>query len=136
MAEGWQGGAQTGAARFFSRTSAAVRLSTEFDLVQLAKHGPIHFMGIGGAGMSPLAEMALLAGARVTGCDSSPGPATQHMEERGATVYQGHHPDHVNDCAALVMTAAVRDDLPKSPIGKIIRKDLRAPGAAPTAAKV
>jgi UDP-N-acetylmuramate--alanine ligase len=88
-------------------------LSTEFDLVQLAKHGPIHFMGIGGAGMSPLAEMALLAGARVTGCDSSPGPATQLLEERGATVYQGHAAAHVADCAALVMTAAVPADHPE-----------------------
>ena len=62
-------------------------------------------MGIGGAGMSPLAEMALLAGVRVTGCDSSPGPATQHLEERGATVWQGHDASHVAGCAALVMTA-------------------------------
>ena len=39
-------------------------MSTDFDLVELAKRGPVHFMGIGGAGMSPLAEMALLAGNR------------------------------------------------------------------------
>ncbi|MBW3570654.1 MAG: UDP-N-acetylmuramate--L-alanine ligase [Gemmatimonadetes bacterium] len=64
-------------------------------------------MGIGGAGMAPLAEMALLAGARVTGCDSSPGPATQLLEQRGATVYQGHDPSHVEGCAALIVTAAV-----------------------------
>ncbi|MBB4638558.1 UDP-N-acetylmuramate--L-alanine ligase [Longimicrobium terrae] len=88
-------------------------MSTEFDLVELAKQGPIHFMGIGGAGMSPLAEMALLAGARVTGCDSSPGPATQRLEERGAVVYQGHDASHAADCAALVMTAAVPDDHPE-----------------------
>jgi UDP-N-acetylmuramate--alanine ligase len=88
-------------------------LSTEFDLVELAKHGPIHFMGIGGAGMAPLAEMALLAGARVTGCDSSPGPATQRLEERGAHVYQGHDPSHAADCAALVTTAAVPHDHPE-----------------------
>jgi UDP-N-acetylmuramate--alanine ligase len=88
-------------------------LSTDFDLVELAARGPVHFMGIGGAGMSPLAEMALLAGARVTGCDSSPGPATQLLEERGATVYQGHDPSHVEGCAALIMTAAVPADHPE-----------------------
>jgi UDP-N-acetylmuramate--alanine ligase len=88
-------------------------LSTDFDLLELARRGPVHFMGIGGAGMSPLAEMALLAGARVTGCDSSPGPATQLLEARGATVYQGHDAAHVADCAALVMTAAVPDDHPE-----------------------
>ena len=88
-------------------------MSTDFDLVQLAKRGPVHFMGIGGAGMSPLAEMALLQGARVTGCDSSPGPATQHLEERGAVVYQGHDPSHVEGCAALIVTAAVPADHPE-----------------------
>ncbi|HEX2207790.1 MAG TPA: UDP-N-acetylmuramate--L-alanine ligase [Longimicrobium sp.] len=88
-------------------------MSTDFDLVQLAKLGPVHFMGIGGAGMSPLAEMALLQGARVTGCDSSPGPATQHLEERGAVVYQGHDPSHVEGCAALIVTAAVPADHPE-----------------------
>ncbi|HVH13508.1 MAG TPA: UDP-N-acetylmuramate--L-alanine ligase [Longimicrobium sp.] len=88
-------------------------MSTDFDLLELADRGPVHFMGIGGAGMSPLAEMALLAGVRVTGCDASPGPATQYLEERGATVWQGHDPAHVAGCAALVMTAAVPADHPE-----------------------
>jgi UDP-N-acetylmuramate--alanine ligase len=85
-------------------------LSTEFDLVELAARGPVHFMGIGGAGMSPLAEMALLQGVRVTGCDSSPGDGTRHLEARGAVIHQGHDPGHVAGCAALVMTAAVPAD--------------------------
>jgi UDP-N-acetylmuramate--alanine ligase len=88
-------------------------LSTDFDLVELAKRGPVHFMGIGGAGMAPLAEMALLQGARVTGCDSSPGPSTQLLESRGAVVYQGHDPSHVQGCSALIMTAAVPADHPE-----------------------
>ncbi|HEU0012907.1 MAG TPA: UDP-N-acetylmuramate--L-alanine ligase [Longimicrobium sp.] len=88
-------------------------MSTELDLVELAKQGPVHFMGIGGAGMAPLAEMLLLAGARVTGCDSSPGPATQLLEQRGARVYQGHEPSHAEECVALVMTAAVPADHPE-----------------------
>jgi UDP-N-acetylmuramate--alanine ligase len=88
-------------------------LSTDFDLVELAKRGPVHFMGIGGAGMAPLAEMALLQGARVTGCDSSPGPGTQLLESRGAVVYQGHDPSHVQGCSALIMTAAVPADHPE-----------------------
>lgn len=88
-------------------------MSTDFDLVELAKRGPVHFMGIGGAGMAPLAEMALLQGARVTGCDSSPGPSTQLLESRGAVVYQGHDPSHVQGCSALIMTAAVPADHPE-----------------------
>lgn len=88
-------------------------MSGEFDLLELARRGPVHFMGIGGAGMSPLAEMALLAGVRVTGCDASPGPATQHLEARGATIHQGHDAAHVEEAAALVMTAAVPADHPE-----------------------
>ena len=83
------------------------------NLVELAERGPVHFIGIGGAGMAPLAEMLLLAGARVTGCDASPGPATQRLEARGATVHQGHDPAHVQEAAAVVMTAAVPADHPE-----------------------
>jgi UDP-N-acetylmuramate--alanine ligase len=113
VAEGSRTRAQIGARRNFHPRVPGVTLSTDFDLLELARRGPVHFMGIGGAGMSPLAEMALLAGVRVTGCDSSPGPATQLLEQRGATVWQGHDAAHVAGCAALVMTAAVPADHPE-----------------------
>jgi UDP-N-acetylmuramate--alanine ligase len=83
------------------------------DLVELARGGPVHFVGIGGAGMCPLAEMLLAAGARITGCDANPGTATRWLESRGAEVYVGHDPAHVEGCVALVHTAAVRDDHPE-----------------------
>ncbi|HEX2206032.1 MAG TPA: UDP-N-acetylmuramate--L-alanine ligase [Longimicrobium sp.] len=86
---------------------------TDFDLVELAKRGPVHFVGIGGAGMAPLAEMLLLTGGRVTGCDGHPGLAARLLAERGATVSEGHDPAHVADCVAVVMTAAVPDDHPE-----------------------
>lgn len=86
---------------------------TDFDLVELAKRGPVHFVGIGGAGMAPLAEMLLLTGGRVTGCDGSPGHAARLLAERGATVAAGHDPSHVEDAVAVVMTAAVPDDHPE-----------------------
>ncbi|HYJ80584.1 MAG TPA: UDP-N-acetylmuramate--L-alanine ligase [Longimicrobiaceae bacterium] len=81
--------------------------------MELARGGPIHFVGIGGAGMAPLAEMLLLAGARVTGCDASPGASARLLEQRGAELLGGHHPAHVAECAAVVMTAAVPDDHPE-----------------------
>ncbi len=84
-----------------------------FDLVQLAGRGPVHFMGIGGAGMSPLADMLMLSGVRVTGCDAHPGPASRLLAERGATVMEGHDPAHVEEAAALVMTAAIPADHPE-----------------------
>jgi UDP-N-acetylmuramate--alanine ligase len=84
-----------------------------FDLVELAGRGPVHFVGIGGAGMSPLADMLLLSGVRVTGCDAHPGPGSRLLEERGATVHAGHDAAHVAGCAAVVMTAAVPADHPE-----------------------
>ncbi|HEX2191171.1 MAG TPA: UDP-N-acetylmuramate--L-alanine ligase [Longimicrobiaceae bacterium] len=84
-----------------------------FEPLEVAGRGPIHFMGIGGAGMAPLAEIFLLAGARVTGCDLHPGPAAEALRGAGATVCAGHDPSHVEGCAALVVTAAVPQDHPE-----------------------
>jgi UDP-N-acetylmuramate--alanine ligase len=75
--------------------------------------GPVHFMGIGGAGMSPLAELLLRAGARVTGCDLHLSPAALALRELGAEVCEGHDPSHLEGCAALVVTAAVRPGHPE-----------------------
>jgi UDP-N-acetylmuramate--alanine ligase len=70
-------------------------------------------MGIGGAGMAPLAELVLRSGGRVTGCDSRPGSATSALADRGAVVLEGHDPAHVAGSAALVLTAAVPNDHPE-----------------------
>jgi UDP-N-acetylmuramate--alanine ligase len=86
---------------------------TEIDLVELARSGAVHFVGIGGAGMAPLAEMLLLVGGRVTGCQDQLNAAARLLEARGATVVQGHDPAHVQDSVAVVMTAAVPDDHPE-----------------------
>lgn len=86
---------------------------TEIDLVELARSGAVHFVGIGGAGMAPLAEMLLLAGGRVTGCQDQLNASARLLEARGATLVQGHDPSHVQECVAVVMTAAVPDDHPE-----------------------
>ncbi|MBI4520130.1 MAG: hypothetical protein HY701_04795, partial [Gemmatimonadetes bacterium] len=83
------------------------------DLRDLARRGPVHFMGIGGAGMCALAELVLRGGGRVTGCDLRPGPATRALATLGARVAEGHDPAHVTDAAALVVTAAVAADHPE-----------------------
>lgn len=83
------------------------------DLVELARSGPVHFMGIGGAGMTPLADLLLRKGIPVTGCDAHPGPALEGLRERGAQISTGHDPAHVRGCAALIVTAAVPADHPE-----------------------
>lgn len=73
----------------------------------------MHFMGIGGAGMAPLAEMLVLAGGRVTGCQDHLNAAARLLRRHGAEIVEGHDPSHVADALAVVMTAAVPDDHPE-----------------------
>ena len=86
---------------------------TDLDLIDLGQHRPIHFMGIGGAGMAPLAELVRRCGARVTGCDSQRSTLLNSFSAEGVEVVVGHDPEHVAGCAALVMTAAVAADHPE-----------------------
>lgn len=75
--------------------------------------GPIHFMGIGGAGMCALAEAVARAGREVTGCDSDPGRSARRLQAMGVAVARGHDPAHVTGAAALVVSAAVPTDHPE-----------------------
>ncbi len=79
---------------------------SEVDLMALAKQGTIHFMGIGGAGMSALADALMRAGANVTGCDLHAVAARAALGGR-LEVSGEHDPAHVADAAAVVVTAAV-----------------------------
>ena len=67
----------------------------------------LHFMGIGGAGMSALAELALSEGLTVSGCDLQATGRTRALEKLGARVTVGHDPRHVDDADVLVVTSAV-----------------------------
>lgn len=73
---------------------------------------PVHFMGIGGAGMSALALVARRRGVQVSGCDPDPSGA-QDVAALGAEVSQGHDPSHVSGVRAVVVTAAVPPSHPE-----------------------
>src|SRR6266498_1487036 len=73
---------------------------------------PVHFVGIGGAGMSALALIACRRGVAVSGCDSDPGGAAD-VAAMGARVWQGHDPSHLDGARAVVVTAAVPADHPE-----------------------
>ena len=73
----------------------------------LAAHGTIHFMGVCGAGMAPLAEMILRSGASVTGCDLAGGTGPEVLIRLGLRFSPEHDPAHVVGVAALVVTSAV-----------------------------
>jgi UDP-N-acetylmuramate--alanine ligase len=59
------------------------------------RYQQIHFVGIGGVGMSGIAEVLLTLGYRVTGSDQRRGEAVERLERLGAKVYTGHEPSHV-----------------------------------------
>ena len=60
------------------------------DLRALCAGGIVHFMGIGGAGMYPLAELFLRSGGKVTGCDLKESVALRDLDALGARVFVGH----------------------------------------------
>jgi UDP-N-acetylmuramate--alanine ligase len=73
---------------------------------------PVHFQGIGGAGMSALAELLHRRGARVTGCDRDPAGAVD-LIALGISVQTGHDPAHLEDHRALVVSSAIPKDHPE-----------------------
>jgi UDP-N-acetylmuramate--alanine ligase len=70
-------------------------------------------MGIGGAGMCPLAEAVARKGGKVTGCDLAPGVGLRPLEEFGIPIFEGHDPGHLDDVVALVVTSAVPMEHPE-----------------------
>src|SRR4029078_3785900 len=68
--------------------------------------GPVHFVGIAGAGMSALAELFVRRGYTVTGCDTNVG-SVAGLERLGIKVLKGHDPSHVDGAGEIVVTSAV-----------------------------
>ncbi|MBZ2208817.1 UDP-N-acetylmuramate--L-alanine ligase [Massilia soli] len=73
----------------------------------------IHFVGIGGSGMSGIAEVLLNLGYTVSGSDLGSNAATQRLEELGATVMLGHSEANVAQADAVVTSTAVQADNPE-----------------------
>lgn len=73
----------------------------------------IHFVGIGGSGMSGIAEVLLNLGYQVSGSDIADNAITQRMKQLGATVYLGHASNHSVNANAVVVSSAVNSDNPE-----------------------
>ncbi|MEK7771105.1 MAG: UDP-N-acetylmuramate--L-alanine ligase [candidate division NC10 bacterium] len=74
------------------------------------KYQQIHFVGIGGAGMSGIAEVLLTLGYRVTGSDMKRGETIERLERLGAKVFSGHEPAHLEGAHVVVYSSAVARD--------------------------
>jgi UDP-N-acetylmuramate--alanine ligase len=90
----------------------------------------IHFVGIGGIGMSGIAEVLADRGLRVSGCDLKPSRATDLLAARGVEVFIGHDPSHLHGVDTVVVTAAVRgqnaeiDEAQRRGISVLKRKEI------------
>ena len=70
--------------------------------------GPIHFVGIGGIGMSGIAEVLLNHGYRVQGSDLKRSPITDRLAELGAHIFVGQTANNVEDAAVVVISSAIK----------------------------
>ena len=70
----------------------------------------IHFVGIGGAGMSGIAEVLINLGYQVSGSDGASNAVTRRLADMGARVFQGHAAEHIAGANVLVVSSAIKDD--------------------------
>ncbi len=75
--------------------------------------GPIHFVGIGGIGMSGIAEVLINLGYDVQGSDAHENANVKRLREKGARIFIGHSADHLGQAAVVVVSTAIRRDNPE-----------------------
>jgi len=80
----------------------------------LAKAFPrIHFVGIGGVGMSGIAEVMLTLGYKVSGSDQNESASTRRLVSMGAKVFRGHAASNIEDIDCVVVSSAIKADNPE-----------------------
>ncbi|HET7752407.1 MAG TPA: Mur ligase domain-containing protein, partial [Anaeromyxobacteraceae bacterium] len=67
-----------------------------------SRRARIHFVGVGGIGMSGIAEVLLNLGYKVSGSDLKESDITRRLAELGGTIFRGHAADHVTDVDVVV----------------------------------
>jgi len=85
----------------------ALATKVPFDL------GPIHFVGIGGIGMSGIAEVMINLGYQVQGSDMRESAITERLKKLGATIFIGQKAEQVVGAGAIVMSSAIKADNPE-----------------------
>ncbi|MET8865943.1 UDP-N-acetylmuramate--L-alanine ligase [Nonomuraea sp. NPDC004580] len=93
------------------------------DPVAVEELGRVHFIGIGGAGMSGIARILLKRGVRVTGSDARSSELITELRELGAIVHIGHAASHIRDVDTVVVSTAIRDSNPE--LGEALKQGLR-----------
>ena len=75
--------------------------------------GAIHFVGIGGIGMSGIAEVLLNHGFSVQGSDSKASPITERLAAKGATVFVGQKAENLEGASVVVISSAIKPGNPE-----------------------
>ncbi len=86
----------------------------------LKKDYSIHFVGIGGIGMSGIAELLLNLGYRVSGSDIAGTDITRRLELLGAKIFKGHSPDNIGNADVVVHSSAISPDNPEISAAKAV----------------
>src|SRR6202162_5575969 len=73
----------------------------------------IHLVGIGGIGMSGIAEVLLTLGYSVSGSDTKPSNITERLQDLGATIHEGHKATNVEGAHVVVTSSAIKSDNPE-----------------------
>jgi UDP-N-acetylmuramate--alanine ligase len=82
-------------------------------MVSFRNFQSIHMVGIGGIGMSGIAEVLLTLGYSVSGSDTKPSTITERLQDLGATIYEGHKAENVGNAHVVVTSSAVKADNPE-----------------------
>lgn len=90
---------------------------------EMRRVSQIHFVGIGGAGMSGIAEVLLNEGYQISGSDIADGVVTQRLAKAGAKICFGHHAENICGASVVVISSAITDDNPEV----VAAKDARIP---------
>jgi UDP-N-acetylmuramate--alanine ligase len=77
------------------------------------KLGPLHFIGIGGIGMSGIAEILLQLGYSIQGSDAAESANLARLREKGARVHVGHHAENLGDAEVVIVSSAIKPDNPE-----------------------
>jgi len=97
----------------------------------LRKTRRIHFVGIGGSGMSGIAEVLINLGYQVTGSDLEEGATVQRLRALGGTIARGHRSENVGDADVVVVVDDGSDELLSHRRPPVASKNTPAPPGQP-----
>jgi UDP-N-acetylmuramate--alanine ligase len=88
-------------------------VTQDYKVPEMRRVKSIHFIGIGGAGMSGIAEVLLNEGYRVSGSDQQSSVVTQRLVKNGAAVFLGHEKHHIGEANVVVVSSAIDEANPE-----------------------